>query len=129
MAYPDVLALLVAYLGPLVTPATCHTRVPDPRPTAWVQLRRVGGPRIVPVRDQPRVDFWCWAATETAASALADTVRTKVHALAGTSTLGVTCYRTEEFLGPKQDDDEKTGSPRIWMTISLLLRADAAVAY
>lgn len=128
MSYPDVVALLRDYLLPIVTPRQVAARVPDPRPAEWVQIRRVGGGQLRPVRDRARVDVFAWAATEPAATSLADTLRVAIHALAGTTLLGPTVYRVDEFLGPRMDDDPLTGRPRVWATYTLDVRADDAIA-
>ncbi|MPZ27544.1 MAG: hypothetical protein GEV12_14325 [Micromonosporaceae bacterium] len=128
MAYPDVVALLRTYLLPIVDPVEVVSRVPLPRPDQLVQIRRVGGTELRPVRDQPRVDVFCWAATDPAAWTLADLVRRSVHALAGTVLLGPTVYRVDETLGPRSLDDPPTGTPRVWMTFSVSVRADDAIA-
>ncbi|MGH3878066.1 MAG: hypothetical protein ACRDSK_13635 [Actinophytocola sp.] len=122
VAYPDAVALVIAYLNPLLTPPVV-SRVPDPRPPEFLQVRRVGGTDLV-VRDQPRLDFFSWAQTEKAAHDLCMQARSLIHATAGTTLLGVTCYRVEEFLGPHSADDDASGLPRYWMTVSLTLRAE-----
>jgi hypothetical protein len=127
MAYPDIVALLRAYLLPIVTPVAVVSRIPAPRPASLVQLRRVGGTQLRPVRDQPRVDALCWAAGEPAAWTLADLVRRAIGDLAGTTLLGPVVYRVDEFMGPRQDDDPLTGTPRVWATYTLTVRADDAI--
>lgn len=127
--YPDVVSLLRAYLLPVVTPTQVVSRIPDPRPQQLVQIRRVGGTELRPVRDRARVDAFCWAPDELAAYALADTVRVAVHQLAGTDTLGPAVYRVDELLGPRFDDDPLTSTPRVWVTYTLDVRADDAIAH
>jgi len=127
MAYPDMIALLVAYLDPLLT-GPVASRVPDPRPDVWTQIRRVGGNQVRPVRDQPRIDVFSHALTDPAAWTLADLTRRSIHALKGTTLGGAVVYRVEETLGPRQLDDPLTGRPRCWATYSILVRADDAVA-
>lgn len=129
MSYPDALPLLRTYLLPIVAPVPVVTRVPDPRPERLVQVRRVGGPALVPVRDQARIDVFTWDPDDSPAMALALTVREAVWALAGTSTLGPQVYRIEEFLGPRMADDPITHSPRTWATYELTIRADSAIHY
>lgn len=119
-AYPDAEALMIAYLTPLVG-APAYTRVPRTKPTKWVQVRRIGGPNDV-VRDRPRLDLIAWAADDGAAHDLCMDARSAVHALEGTTLLGVACYRVEEFLGPTRRDDPESGAPRMWMTVQLSLR-------
>lgn len=127
MAYPNALALMKAYLDPLVTPPV-SSRVPDPRPASFVTMRLVATNQVRPVRVQPRIDFYAWAANDTDAWTLGELVYRSVHALAGTSLLGVECYRVDEFLGPRQADDRETGTPRIWMTLAPVIRANDAIA-
>lgn len=128
MAFPDANALLIAYLTPLRAPVKVVSRVPDPRPVQLVQVRRVGGAALWPVRDQARLDVWVWAATDQAAMALALAVRADVWKLAGTSLLGPACYRVQEFLAPRLDDDPVTNSPRAWATYQLDLRANDVIS-
>jgi hypothetical protein len=128
MAFPDANALLIAYLTPLVAPVAVVSRVPDPRPVQLVQVRRVGGAGLMPVRDSARLDVKCWDADDRAAMALALLVRAHVWALSGTSLPGgVPCYRVQEFLAPRLDDDPVTNSPVAWATYVLDLRADDVV--
>lgn len=127
MAYPDIIALLVAYLDPLLT-GPVATNVPDPRPDEWTQIRRIGGAQRRPVCDQPRIDVFSNALTYPAAWPLADTARRSIHALKGATVGGAVVYRIEETLGPRQSDDPLTGRPRYWATYSILVRADDAVA-
>lgn len=129
MAYPDAVALLVAYLDPLHT-VPVASRVPHPRPSEWIQIRHVGGNQVRPVRDAVRLDVFYWAANDPDAADGAEAVRREIHALAGTTSLGgVMCYRVDEFLSPRQFDDPQTGSPRRWATYTLTLRANDAIAH
>lgn len=128
MAYADVTALLRTYLLGLHPTLTVASRVPAPRPNAWIQIREVGGAQLRPVRDQVRVDVFYWHTNEVSAMTGAQQVRAEIHALAKTSTLGVVCYRVDEVLRPRPLDDPLTGGPRAWATYSLLVRADDAIA-
>lgn len=127
MAWPDAVDLVIDYLAPLAAPVAVGSRVPKPRPSRLIQVRRVGGTALAPIRDQPRLDIFCWDETDPAAMALALTVREHMWALAGTALLGPMTYRVEETLGPRQDDDDMTGTPRVWATYSLSIRADDAI--
>lgn len=120
--YPDVEKLLIDYLEPFVG-VPVHTRVPRNRSqiALWLQVRRVGGPDDI-ARDRPRVDLIAWGDDDGAVHDLCMTARSAVHALLGTTLLGVACYRVEEFLGPTRRDDLESGSSRMWMTVQLSLR-------
>lgn len=128
MAFPDPVALTVAYLAPIVDPTPVSSRVPDPRPAQFVQVRRVGGTPQPPVQDRARLDVRCWAPEEPDAMDLALTVRAAVWALSGTTLLGgVPVYSIDELLSPRQDDDDLTGTPRVWATYTLTVRADDVI--
>lgn len=118
--YPDAEALLIDYLAPIVG-VPVYTRVPRSRPAKWMQVRRSGGVDDV-VRDRARLDVYAWGADESDAHDLCMAARSAIHAVAGTTLLGVACYRVEEFLGPNRADDRETGAPRVWMTVQLSLR-------
>lgn len=133
MTLPDVVGLTRTYLaaglataGPSSSPVPVLTRVPRDRPTEWVQVRRVGGTTTT-VRDIARLDVIAWAETEPRASELGHLARAAVWALAGTSLLGPSCYRVTEFMAPRQLDDTDTGTPQLWLTVELHVRADELI--
>ena len=118
--YLDVEYAVTGHLrGLLEVPVV--TRVPDPRPSVFVQVRRVGGVAEL-VWDRPRLDVFAWAADDETAHDLGMAARAALHDLQGTSALGVPCYQVAEVLGPRRADDEATGLPRIWLTVDLSLR-------
>lgn len=129
MAYADVLALVIAYLDGLHA-VPVASRVPDPRPAEWIQVRHVGGTQLRPVRDVVRLDVFYWHnGGDEAAMAGGQTVRAEIHAFAKTSAIGVMCYRVEETLGPRPIDDVPlTGASRSWATYALTVRANDAIA-
>lgn len=118
--YLDVEQAVTAHLRALLG-VPVVTRVPDPRPAEFVQVRRVGGTAEL-VWDRPRIDVFAWAPDDEIAHDLGMAARAALHDLQGTSVLGVPCYQVEEFLGPRRADDEPTGTPRIWLTLDLSLR-------
>ncbi|MEU2180113.1 hypothetical protein [Streptomyces thermolilacinus] len=125
--FGDVAPALIAYLADRIEGVRVVSRVPDPRPPRLLQVRRVGGAAVPPVRETVRLDIQAWDTSDPAAMQLALAARTHVWALAGTSLLGAACYRVEELLAPRLDDDPVTNSPVAWATYSLLMRADDAV--
>lgn len=126
MAFPDVAGLVIIYLSGLLTDPVV-SRVPDPRPVRFVRVRRVGGLPAEPVRDRARLDVFCWGATDPDAMGLALGVRSHMWALSGTDLLGPMVYEVGEFLSPRHQDDDLTGSPRVWMTTELTVRADDVI--
>jgi len=129
MAYPDVLNLVRDHLATVYTPTPVVTRVPKPRPVTFIQLRHAGGSDLRPVRVKERFDVFTWGADEPTAQALGLQVRATLHALAGSNTLGVACYRVDEFLAPRPFDDLESGAFRSWATYTLDVRADDAIAH
>jgi hypothetical protein len=124
MSYPDATRLVIDYLTPIVAPAEVHSRVPAPRPATFVQIRRVGGTVLWPVRDQPRLAITAWAPTETAAHDLLMAARRAIWELKNAVTLGVSCYQVEEFSGPASATDDQSGDPRWQLVVALTLRAE-----
>lgn len=125
--FADPIGLLVAYLGPVVAPVPVSGRVPRPRPPEFVQVRRVGGVAVPPVREIVRVDVFAWAADDVRAIEVGGLAREALWSLAGTVGVlapGEPVYTVAEFKGPGSDDDEETGSPRYWFTVELMIRAN-----
>lgn len=135
MALPDVVGLVRTYLadqlanaGPGVggSAIPVQTRVDRDRPAEWVQVRRVGGSTTT-VRDLARLDVIAWAETEPRATELGQLARAAMWRLAGSSELGPPVYRVAEFMGPRQLDDGDTGTPQLWITFDLSIRADELI--
>lgn len=129
MAYPDVIDLVRDYLATVYNPTPVATRLPDPKPATWIQVRGIGGTDLRPVRVRERLDVFTWDVDEPTAQAFALQVRATLHALAGTNTLGAFVYRVDEFLSPRPFDDPLTGAYRSWATYQFDIRADDAVAH
>jgi len=129
MAYPDLIDLVRDHLATTYTPTTVVTRVQLPRPDTFIQIRHAGGTDLRPVRTRERLDVFTWSTSEPAAQTLALQVRATLHALAGTSTLGIMVYRVDEFLSPRPLDDLEAGAFRSWATYQFDLRADDAIAH
>lgn len=129
MPFPDVTALTLDYLRPLLTPVDVVTRLPqDSAPRErLVRLRRVGGTARPPVRDRARLDVFAWGLTDDDAMTLALQVREHLWALSGTNLLGIPCYEVGEFLGPRHSDDPISLTPRVWATYELTVRADDVI--
>lgn len=129
MAWPDIVAVTIAYLDGLSAfdGVTVANEVPAAMPSKLLQVRRIGGTKAPPVRDRGRLDIIAWADTSAEAMALALLARTHINALRDTTTDGVVIYLVEEFLGPRQLDDPLTGKKRVLQTQTLTFRADEAI--
>jgi hypothetical protein len=125
--FSDPLALLVVYLTPIMAPTPVVSRVPGERPVEFLQLRRVGGVALPPVRETVRIDAFAWAESEARAHLIGSYARDAIWALSGKLMGGLAVYQVGEFMGPTMGDDPETGLPRLWITYELVVRADAAI--
>lgn len=99
--------------------ATVHANVPDPRPSRFVHLHRVGGPRRDPVTDAPLMAFDAWAQTDSDAALLAEKVRSLVGSMRGGSPA---IHRTAEASGPIPLPDPESTQPRYTFTAEIAVR-------
>lgn len=119
MELPDAEAMVITFLqGKLGVPVT--TRVPNPRPKAFVRAWRSGGAAQNPVLDIPHITVTAWAEDSVAASDLASRAR---HALFNDHIEMPLVRRVEEVGGKHFDPDLDTGTPRYTFTVSLRVRA------
>lgn len=129
IAFPDVEDLLVIYLTEELAArgdtASVHVAAPDPRPTRFVLVPRVGGTRRNLVVDSASIAFECWADTPARASALCKLVRALVGALPGLTVEGVPFYLVEEFGGPVNLPDPESHQSRYTFTASVSCRGTA----
>lgn len=124
IAFPDIEALLTRYLPELVG-VPVVTKVPNPRPAAFVRVTRVGGARRDRVTDQPLVVVEAWAATEPAASTLGARAQAYVYALEQTSVDGDYVRAVREAGGLQFFPDPISETPRYQFTAQLDTRGVA----
>lgn len=126
VVFADVEALLVDYLTTQFAArsetATVHTRVPNPRPSRFVLVPRVGGTTRNVVVDTPTIGVECWAATPGAAYELCSLTRALIGALPGQVLDGVMFYSIGEFAGPQQLPDPDSNQARYIYTPTLTCR-------
>lgn len=124
--FPDAEDLLVDHLtaefAARGVTATAHTKVPNPRPTSFVLVPRVGGVRRNIVVDAPTIGFEVWGPTDKAASDLAQITRALVNGMAGHVIGGVQCYRVDELAGPANLPDGVSAQSRYVFTTTLSFR-------
>lgn len=121
ITFPDATALLIDHLdSQIVEPV--HHKIPNPRPTTFVTLRRTGGVKRNLVTDEPQITAECWALTDEAAHDLAQEVRGVLNALPGTTLDGVDVYRVDELSGPADLPDPVSGEARYTQSFSVALR-------
>lgn len=93
--------------------------IPNPRPTEFVQVSRVGGVARL-VTESPMVQFIVWGGTWSSAFSLAARVRRIVHSV--TVLEGQPIYRIREVGGLSRSPDPVDGSPRYQFTVEVQIR-------
>lgn len=108
------------------------TRVPNPRPEEFIQLRRQGGnagltdvetSRVM--QDQSLLDLYVWAPDESQCWQIASSLRNVLMTLPSSGVLTAPVYKVSEVMGPTTTDDTIAGvtdSPRLWMSYSISTR-------
>lgn len=124
IGFPDGVAVVRAYLRDALAArgetAPVGTRVPNPRPSRFIRLERVGGTRLDVITDRPRIDVQCWAEDEEAAADLAKLARALLFAMPGWR--GATAYDVAEVAGPNTLPDPESGQPRVVFAVEVSLR-------
>lgn len=130
VVFPDAAAVVVGHLRAALAarndPAKVGTRVPNPRPGRFVRIRRIGGPRLNLVADNPQLSVESWAPTAEQAADLAQLCRGLILAMRGTTVAGVAIYRVNEFAGPAELPDPTSDQPRYVQTFEIAMRGTAA---
>ena len=126
MAIPDTVGLMIAWVVGLSLPGSppVSAEIPDPLTEDHVQVRRLGGPALPPVRDQPLIHLSSWAPTDKLALDRLNIIRPQMWALVGTATLGVTVYELDETAGPTSTTDPQGGRPFAFMRWAVTVRAN-----
>jgi len=127
--FPDAQALLIpelqARLAANGNSAPVVSKVPKPRPAAFVQVNRTGGTKPTPVTEAVQITCDSWSDTAPAAAELAMLVRAIITDLAGTQLDSTQVYRVEEFSGAAELPDPATGTPRYRQTFAIHLRGSS----
>ncbi|MFE9335272.1 hypothetical protein [Streptomyces sp. NPDC007063] len=121
VVFPDAVLLVVAYLRAALGGVPVYSQVPEPKPAAFVRVKRIGGTQGSPVTDRPRVDIQCWASSEGAAWDLCALARAHIGVLAGARGES-TIYRVREVGGPQNIPDDKTGIDRYAFAVEFSAR-------
>lgn len=123
--FPDSAAAVISVVDAAVAEPV-RSRPPNPRPAAFVTVRRVGGVRRNLVVDEATLSVEAWAATEQAAHDLAQQARAAIHAAQGTVVAGYgTCYRSDEVGGPVWDPDPESEQARYSFSVSVAFRGSS----
>lgn len=102
------------------------SHVPNPRPTEFLLVRRLGGPRMNEVADNAMLGVEAWGASVAAAHDLIQEARGLILAMRGTVHSGVAVYRITEIGGPAQLPDPLSDQPRYTYTVQVAMRGSVS---
>lgn len=129
IVYPDAaLAAVTAIRDGLTarsSTATVGTLVPNPRPSLFVTVRRIGGVRRNLVVDAAQLSVECWGPSEQAAQDLAQLCRGLIHGAEGSNQGGTAVYYVAEVGGPALLPDPESEQPRYVATYEIGTRGTA----
>lgn len=120
MRLPDVEALVIAFLKPIVAPVKVATKVPATRPALFVRVYRTGGAAQNRILEEAQITVDAWAATEVDAFNLAAGCR---EALLNDASQIPLVRGATETGGLHLTPDPDTNTPRYRFTVGLTVRA------
>lgn len=127
--FPDAVDVVTGYLATELASraesAPVHSQIPSTRPSRFVLVRRVGGPRRDLVTDLPLLTVEAWGEDEGDAIDLLGLCRGLIGALRGSVQSGVTVYRVNEVGGPGWLPDPVSDHPRFTLTVEIGMRGVA----
>lgn len=127
LVFPDVEALLTAWLRGQLTGVTVGNKLPNPRPDPFVLIQRHGGVRQTVVTDAAQVGLECWAGRDYEAHDLLQQCRSLLlYQIPGQILSGYTVYRVDEMGGPSNLPDPTSSMPRWVMELQVHVRGIAA---
>ena len=129
VVYPDAAAVVATFLNAELDThgdtAPVGSRVPSSRPSRFVLVRRLGGPRLNRVADNAMLGIECWGTDEADAHDLAQLCRALIHSMTGGTHSTVPVYRVTELSGPGSLPDPLSDNPRFTFTVQVAMRGTA----
>lgn len=129
MAFADPIVDMITYLEAQVPGLPFSSDIPNPRPTEFAQVRRIGGVADPPVREIVRYNIYTWAASPPRAYELLMLIRAAIWTLPGGTDLGYPCYKVVEFMGPTMTQDSQSGVPQGWYRPEITIRSEDVIHY
>lgn len=106
-----------AYLEENLDGVDVCVRVPDPRPTMLVVVKRSGGRKLNVLQDRPGLDVLMWAPSEAAVAELAERVGDLMERLPRTRFIDGYDLVVEETM--RSDPDPETDIPRWYASYTI----------
>ena len=124
--FPDTTDVLIEGLAD-VLPADGYdiplvSTIPNPRPTEFVVVERIGGPRANIAQDSATIAVDCWSTSDVEAHNLAQIVRARIHAMRGTVVDGQAVGRVDDTGGLRRNPDPDTGHDRYSFQVAVAVR-------
>jgi hypothetical protein len=117
VVFPDATKTVIDYLSSVLGGTTVCGRVPNARPTEFVRVERVGGPRETRVSEAARFVVEAWAATDGRAAELLNDARGHLFDLDTGVLFGV-----DEYGGPTRLPDPTTNMCRYTASLTIRVR-------
>lgn len=117
----NVEAFVASHLQGLFPDVVVRTRVPDPRPTRLIVVRRAGGRRLDALRDRPGVHLLVYGGSEWGTSELAGEVADAMWALnrSDAAMLSGIDRVDEEAVRSDPDTQTQPDTPRWFLSYTL----------
>ena len=121
----DVETALVAWLKDTRTPAVrVSTRIPNPRPSSFVRVRRIGGNLANPYQERVLMQIDCWGDTDQVAWDLAADVWQRMD-YAIQEQVGVGTWVAQTGLSsPIPNSDPDSGQDRYIITANMVINLE-----
>lgn len=113
---------LIDDLNAFGRPCPVYITIPNPRPSEFVIVRRIGGARINLVTDSAQVSIEAYAPTAGRAHSLIQTARTLITAMRGRTIDGQLIHRVVEYGGPALLPDPDSDHARYVITADVEYR-------
>jgi hypothetical protein len=120
----NVEGALAMYLDTLLDVDT-GTRVPNPRPAAFVRVQRIGGAEANMVQERPLILIECWGSTEVQAWQLAQTVYSALQGPEPLEFNGID-FGSRAVSSPVNYPDPSTTSPRYQLQLQTTVNLKGA---
>jgi hypothetical protein len=105
--------------------AGVYGEIPNPRPSEFVVVERLGGPRAHFVQDQAQLAVDCWSTDDQAAHDFAQVVRARIHEMQGRDYNGGAVGRIDELSGPFRNPDPDSAQDRYSFQLYVPVRGQA----
>jgi hypothetical protein len=109
--FPDTVDAVITWLDQWMD-VPVRSKVPNPRPDAFITVTRTGGPQRNLVTDEAQITVESWGRSDAEAHDLAQDARGLINSIIGETVNGTPFYRVTELSGPANLPDPLSNQPR-----------------